>query len=370
VEFVSNVYLVDGRRVIQCNIRDITARKQIEAEVRKVNEELVAMVAELKKRDQEMQLLNRMNDLLQACTAQAEAYQVITLIAGELFAGQTGGLAILDPQDRHLEVVAHWGSERPMEMIFPWKDCWAMRRGQLHEVVDSQASLVCRHFIHPPETGYMCIPLMVQGETLGLLCLQGGERKDGHFTNQQLAVAIGEGIKLALFNIELRVELREQAIHDPLTGLYNRRYMEDSLERELSRARRRNTALCVSMLDINHFKRFNDTFGHAAGDVLLAELGRILLKNLRKSDIACRYGGDEFMLILPDSSLDDTRHRVQKILEQVNELRIWHNDQLLKSLTVSAGVAEAHEHNFNGREILQAADEALYAAKQAGHDLV
>ena len=110
----------------------------------------------------------------------------------------------------------------------------------------------------------------------------------------------------------------------------------------------------------------NDTFGHAAGDALLAELGRILRENLRKSDIACRYGGDEFVLILPDSSLDDTRHRVQQILELVKELRIWHGDQLLESLTVSAGVAAAHEHDFNGREILRAADEALYAAKQAG----
>jgi diguanylate cyclase (GGDEF)-like protein/PAS domain S-box-containing protein len=370
VEFVSNVYLVDDRRVIQCNIRDITDRKQTEAEIRKANEALVTLVAELKKRDQEMQSLNRMNDLLQACTTQVEAYQVITLVAGELFVGQTGCLAILNTRDRHFEVVVRWGSEWPMETIFSWEDCWAMRRGQLHEVLDPQAGLLCRHFIYPPDRGYLCVPLMVQGETLGVLCLLGGERTDGLFVDQQLAVAMGEGIKLALSNIELREELREQAIHDKLTGLYNRRYMEDSLARELSRAQRQNTCLCISMLDIEHFKCINDTFGHAAGDALLAELGRILLENLRKSDITCRYGGDEFVLILPDSSLDDTRHRVQQILKLVKELRIWHDGQLLESLTVSAGVAAAHEHNFNGHEILRAVDEALYAAKQAGRDLV
>lgn len=370
VEFVSNVYLVDGRRVIQCNIRDITARKQTEAEVRKANEELLALVAEMKKRDQEMQLLNRMNGLLQACMTQVEAYQVISLIAGELFAGETGCLSILHPWDQHFEVVARWGGEGPMETIFSWEDCWAMRRGQLHEVVDPQAGLLCRHFVHPPETGYLCVPLMVQGETLGVLCLMGGERKGEHFVDQQLAVAMGEGIKLALSNIELREELREQAIHDLLTGLYNRRYLEDSLAREIYRAQRRNTSLCVSILDIDHFKSINDTFGHAAGDTLLRELGRILRENLRISDIACRYGGDEFVLILPDSSLEDTRHRVQQIVELVKELRIWHGDQVLESLTVSAGVAVAHEHNFNRREILRAADEALYAAKQAGSDLV
>jgi diguanylate cyclase (GGDEF)-like protein/PAS domain S-box-containing protein len=370
VEFVSNVYLVDDRQVIQCNIRDITDRKQTEAEVRKANEELVTLVAELKKRDQEMQLLNRMNDLLQACTTRVEAYQVINLIASELFIGRTGCLAILNTRDRHFEVVVRWGSEWPMETIFSWEDCWAMRRGQLHEVLDPQAGLLCRHFIYPPDRGYLCVPLMVQGETSGVLCLLGGERINGHFVDQQLAVAMGEGIKLALSNIELREELREQAIHDTLTGLYNRRYMEDSLARELSRAQRQNTCLCISMLDIEHFKRINDTFGHAAGDELLSELGCVLRENLRTSDIACRYGGDEFVLILPDSSLDDTRRRVQHILELVKEMRIWHDGHLLESLTVSAGFAAAHEHNFNGLEILRAADEALYAAKQAGRDPV
>jgi diguanylate cyclase (GGDEF)-like protein len=287
-------------------------------------------------------------------------------MAGELFTGQSGCLAILHRRDQHFEVVARWGSEVLVETNFSWEDCWAMRRGQLHEVVDPQVGLLCNHFIHPPEAGYLCVPLMVQGETLGVLCLLGGEQKGGHFVDQQLAVAMGEGIKLALSNIELREELREQAIHDPLTGLYNRRYLEDSLARELYRAQRRNTPLCVSMLDIDHFKSINDTFGHAAGDALLAGLGRILRENLRMSDIACRYGGDEFLLILPDSSLDDTRQRVQQILELAKGLRIWYGDQLLESMTVSAGVVVAHEHDFNEHEILRAADEALYAAKHAG----
>lgn len=371
VEFVSNVYLEDGRKVIQCNIRDITARKQTEAEVRKANEELLALVTELKMRDHEMQLLNRMNDLLQACTTHLEAYHVITLIAGELFVSQTGCLSILYPRDRHFEVVARWGGKGPVETIFSWEDCWAMRRGQPHEVIDPQAGLLCRHFIHPPETGYLCVPLMVQGETLGVLCLLGGEQKGGgHYVDQQLAVAMGEGIKLALSNIELREELREQAIHDPLTGLYNLRYLEDSLAREVYRAQRRNTWLCVSMLDIDHFKSINDTFGHAAGDALLRELGRILRENLRMSDIACRYGGDEFVLILPDSSLHDTRQRVQQILQLAKELRLSHGDQLLESLTMSAGIAEMHEHDVNWRETLRAADKALYAAKQAGRGLI
>ena len=372
VEFVSNVYLVDSRRVIQCNIRDITARKQTEADVRKANEELVALVAELQRRDREMQLLNRMNDLLQSCTTQAEAYQVMALMASELFAGQNGCLAILQAWDQHLEVAARWGDEVMVESIFSLEDCWALRRGQLHEVIDPQVGLLCRHFIHPPQMGYVCLPLTVQGETLGVLCLIGAAARKGErqVSQPQLAVTVGEAIKLSLSNLKLREELREQATHDPLTGLFNRRYLEESLSRELYRAQRRKAPLCVAMLDLDHFKRFNDTFGHGAGDTLLREFGRIMLENLRKSDISCRYGGEEFVLILPDSSLADTRQRVEQIRALVRELQIRHGGQLLDTITLSAGVSGSREHGFIGRELLRAADEALYAAKQAGRDRV
>jgi diguanylate cyclase (GGDEF)-like protein len=124
------------------------------------------------------------------------------------------------------------------------------------------------------------------------------------------------------------------------------------------------------MLDLDHFKQFNDTFGHSAGDLLLREFGRLLREKLRKSDIACRYGGEEFVLILPDSSLADTRQRVEQIRALVRELQIRHGGQLLDTITLSAGVSGSREHGFIGRELLRAADEALYAAKQAGRDRV
>jgi len=372
VEFVSNVYLVEGWRVIQCNVRDITSRKHAEAGIHTANLELVALVAELQKRDQEMQVLNGMHDLLLSCKTQAEAYQVIALKASELFPGGSGCLAIFHAWDQQLEMVAQWGGEVKVDSLFSLEDCWALRRGQRHEVIDPQAGLLCRHFVHPPQTGYVCLPLMVQGETLGVLCLIGiAAWKDERQVNQhQLAVMMGEAIKLALSNLKLREELREQATHDPLTGLFNRRYLEESLSRELYRAERQKSPLCVAMLDLDHFKQFNDTFGHGAGDLLLREFGRLLREKLRKSDIACRYGGEEFVLILPDSSLADTRQRVEQIRALVRELQIRHGGQLLDTITLSAGVSGSREHGFIGRELLRAADEALYAAKQAGRDRV
>ena len=252
------------------------------------------------------------------------------------------------------------------------EDCWALRRGQLHEVSDPRAGLLCRHFVHQPNTGYLCVPLTVQGETLGVFCLVGAPAKRStHQVSQlQLAVTVSEAVKLSLSNLRLREKLRAEAIHDPLTGLFNRRYLEETLARELHRARRRNSTLCVAMLDLDNFKRFNDTFGHDAGDSLLRELGRLVRGKVRKSDIPCRYGGEEFVLVLPDSSLADAEHRVEQLRVLIKELQIPHGEQLLGALTVSAGVAQADEHSSNPNEILRAADQALYAAKNAGRDRV
>ncbi len=371
VEFVSNVYLVDGWRVIQCNVRDITARKQAEEGIRKVNDELRASVAELQRRDEEMKSLIRLNDLLQSCTTQAEAYQVVGLMANELFTEDSGGLAISGGRNQHLEKVAHWGNESPLKSPFSLEDCWAIRRGQLHEVIDPRVDLLCHHFVHQPQAGYLCVPLIVKSGATGLLCLTGAAGKlIGSVTRQQLAVAVGETIKLSLYNLKLREELREQATHDPLTGLCNRRYLEENLARELHRARRGNSPLCVVMLDLDNFKPFNDTFGHDAGDSMLRELAQALREKLRKSDISCRYGGDEFVLVLPDSSLADTHQRVEQIRVLVKEKQIRHGFSTPGAITVSAGVADAPEHGSTAAELLHAADNAMYAAKQAGGDRV
>jgi diguanylate cyclase (GGDEF)-like protein/PAS domain S-box-containing protein len=371
VEFVCNVYLVEGKKVIQGNVRDITDRKHAADGLRKANDDLLAVVAELQRRDHEMKLLNRMNDLLQTCTTQEEAYRVIALLALELFPGQSGSLASLRAWDQFLETVARWGDDAVPEALFSLEDCWAMRRGQPYEVVDPHASLLCRHFAHEPSTGYLCVPLTVHGETLGLLSLVGGveETEEHQAGRQRLAVTVGEAIKLCLSNLRLRAKLREQAMIDPLTGLSNRRYLEESLPRELHRATRTKAALGVAMLDLDHFKRFNDTLGHDSGDSLLREVGRVLRERLRKSDIASRYGGEEFVLVLPDSSPANTFQTVEEIRLMIRDLHIRHGDQLLGTVTVSAGVAQARE-GLTARDLLREADEALYAAKHAGRDRV
>jgi diguanylate cyclase (GGDEF)-like protein len=259
-----------------------------------------------------------------------------------------------------------------MQSAFSMEDCWALRRGQLHEVVTPQAGLLCHHFTHSPQAGYLCLPLMVQGETLGVLCLidsavQKGKHQSGP---RQLAVTVGETIKLSLSNLKLREELRQQAIHDPLTGLFNRRYLDETLPRELHLAQRRNAPLCVVMLDLDGFKQFNDSFGHGPGDELLREFGRVLGEHLRKSDISCRYGGDEFVLVLPDSSIADTQERMEQIRILLKLLEIHYGGQVLGMLTLSAGITQTPEHGTTAPDLLRKADKALYAAKESGRDRI
>jgi diguanylate cyclase (GGDEF)-like protein/PAS domain S-box-containing protein len=160
--------------------------------------------------------------------------------------------------------------------------------------------------------------------------------------------------------------LREQSVRDHLTGLFNRRYMEETLERELLRASRKQLSLGVIMLDADDFKRFNDTWGHAAGDAVLRELGKLLLGHVRGEDISCRYGGDEFIIVLPDASMDMTRERAERLCEHARHFNIQFEGQVLEAVTLSVGVAVFPENGGTSEAILKAADMALYRAKREG----
>jgi diguanylate cyclase (GGDEF)-like protein/PAS domain S-box-containing protein len=348
---------------------DITARKQAEESLRAANEQLGDTLDQLTRHDREMTLINQMDELLQNCQNQEEAYRVIGISLSELFSGQSGALARLRSSGQFLDTVARWGPAPNLESVFPSETCWALRRGHPHIVADPVRALSCQHFDHPSEQGYICLPLAVQGELIGLLHLDFAGRNGENERIQRLLVTVGEAIKLSLSNIRLRELLREQATHDPLTGLCNRRYLDETLPREVHRALRMEKPLCVAMLDIDHFKRFNDRFGHEAGDIVLRRIGQLLLESLRKSDIACRYGGEELTIVLPDSSLEDARTRMEEISRRIKTLELQYGSQNLPRITLSCGVAAlCPEHAANPFDLLNAADQALYRAKQAGRD--
>lgn len=370
VEFVSNVYVVDRKKLIQCNIRDITHRKRSETQMQQANETLSSLVTTLRQSNVQITQLKGMNEDLQRCEAPEDAYRVIGLAAAAIFGGQEGCLAVFHPSGQYMETVARWGEETQVKEVFSAEDCWAMRRGLPYESKSPRTSPACSHFIHPPETDYLCLPLIVQGEALGVLHLvrAPSTEEDQDIDRYRLAVTVGETIKLALADLRQRKALHEQATRDPLTGLFNRRYLEATLPRELHRTLRRRSCLSLAMLDLDHFKQINDTSGHDGGDEVLRVWGRVLSENLRGSDIACRYGGEEFVLVLPDSSLPDAKRRLERVRLLLETLEIPHQGRVLPPTTLSAGIAVAPEHGSSAEELLRAADAALYAAKHAGRN--
>jgi diguanylate cyclase (GGDEF)-like protein len=348
-------------------------------ELQQANERLTVLVNELEQYTREARLVSEMSGWLQTCLNVEEVSAVVAQAVPKLFPNEAGALYLFSASRNAAEAATVRGESLSIENVFAPNDCWALRRGQLHLVEDSHTGLLCRHLGHPPPASYMCVPMMAQGETIGMLYLQSSLRGRGQpegvrgnliESEQRLAVTVAEQVAMALANLKLRETLRIQSIRDPLTGMFNRRFMEESLEREIRRMARKKGQLGIIMIDIDHFKQFNDTFGHAAGDILLRELGNLLKTNIRSEDIACRYGGEEFVLIIPEVSLELTCKRAEQLREGFKHLNVQHGGRTLGPITISLGVAMFPEHGSTGEALLRAADAALYRAKAEGRDRV
>lgn len=353
-------------------IDDISKRKKAEAELQKANVQLSNWVAELEQRNQEIALLGEMSDILQACLTIEEAHEAVSQLVQPLFPDVSGGVFVMNSSKCLVEAVATWGADRfTSKTLFTPNECWGLRRGRVYRIEDTHRNIRCNHINHIScQAESLCVPMMAQGEAMGILYLI--SQKQGLLTTakQQLAVTVAEHVALALANLKLREALQQQSIRDALTGLFNRRYLEESLERDIQRAFRKQHSLGVIMIDVDHFKRYNDMFGHEGGDTVLRELGTFLKKNLRGSDIACRYGGEEITLILPEASLEVAIARAEQIREGVKHLVLKNRNQLLGAITLSLGVACFPEHGSTGQAVIQAADAALYRAKKEGRDRV
>ncbi len=355
---------------VQGIARDITKSKKIEAALQDANQKLEAWVSELEQRTREMTMLNEMGDILRACLTTEEAYNVIVRVAQQIFPAKVGALYVIAPSRNLVEAVAVWGDPALAERAFPPPECWALRRGRTHWIENSRSGLICRHIHHPAPDGYMCIPMMAQSEAIGVLHLMQPENVKMTESKQRLAVTMSEHIAMALSNLRLHETLRSQSIRDPLTGLFNRRFMEESLELEIRRASRNQRPLGMIMIDLDHFKYFNDNFGHEAGDLLLKELGILLRGNIRGEDIACRYGGEEFTLILPEGTGAVTRQRAEFYKEAIQRLDVHYRGHPLGRVTASMGVAIFPDHGRTAKALIEAADKALYRSKSAGRDRV
>ncbi|HET9401457.1 MAG TPA: GGDEF domain-containing protein [Candidatus Acidoferrales bacterium] len=336
-------------------------------------EELYSKTVKL---NRESALLSELSDLLQSSLSSEEAHRLIVDRAQILFPGTSGAVCMTASSRDIVEVVAKWGEPALAESFFAPKDCWGLRLGRVHLVDQDPVVLACAHLGAVRPARAMCVPMMAHGEALGLLYLDTGHVGSALSpallteAEHRLAKTFAEQAALALANLSMREILRMQSVRDPLTGLYNRRYMEESLERELRRAGRKKSSLGVMMLDVDHFKRFNDTFGHETGDAVLRILGNLFQSIFRGDDIVCRYGGEEFTIILPDASPESACQRAEQLREAARQAVAQIHGQALDRVTLSIGVAAFPEDGSSGEALLRAADSALYRAKQEGRDRV
>lgn len=352
-----------------------TIRRQAEsaAEVLSSSTRLSQSLEHLERRNTEISLLAEMARLLQTEMSQEETLQLASGYCKQLLEGSTGDLYLYRNSADALLPAASWGDferSQSYSAMGP-KDCWAIRRGHPH-LVEHSHELRCAHYSSGADSDgdvHWCLPLIAYGETLGLLHIRYLAGYGNLELSRQFAEAAAEQTALALANGRMRQVLQIQSIKDPLTGLYNRRFMEETLERELSKVRRGGADLSVIMLDLDNFKLLNDINGHSAGDAVLRSTASLLVSMTRGADVVCRFGGEELMIILPECTLEDALVRAEAIRASLEMMKPTLGQHTL-TVTASFGVASTALNGTDQAQLLQAADAALYEAKHRGKNCV
>jgi diguanylate cyclase (GGDEF)-like protein len=371
--FIVAMFLVgrENHQRLADYIRMKIEQEAMNADLQKVTLDLTDTLAVLRRRECELTTIARMSDMLQSCRTSTEAYPIIAETAAILFPLAGGSLARVNPETQDLTRVAAWGPSQSWSFPeFQEEDCRALRTDQEYETAGSRHAVRCQHLVTAEGKPCLCLPLKLQGKTRGLVSLvlaEGGAFDDAI---RQVLHSFADVVKLSLANLQFRETLVEQAFRDPLTGLFNRRYLMETLPREIRRSQRRRAPLTIAMLDIDHFKRFNDVYGHDAGDLVLAELAAQFAGALRADDVACRYGGEEFLFVLPGCSLAAAYQRMTEISLKTKGTANVIRGKKLPGITLSIGLAAWSDSLLASESLITAADKAMYAAKRMGRDRI
>ncbi|HZV61650.1 MAG TPA: diguanylate cyclase [Methylophilaceae bacterium] len=348
---------------------DITERKNHENQLRMSQ-------LEMAQHNREMQFINELNSYLQVCRSFEETHPIIQHYVTKIFADHAGVLYLFDESHSLVEPVVRWGEPQHSSptAILP-DDCWGLRQGKLHMVDDTDNVIICNHMNGKETHGYVCAPVIAQGEMIGVLTVTLGGKTEQQITRSRESVTrliamAADNLAMALVSLKLREALRNRSVRDPLTKLYNRRYLDETMARELSNCQRSGRSLGIIMLDIDHFKKYNDTHGHDAGDFVLVEVAALLQGKLRTGDIACRYGGEELVMVMPGASKEITAQRAEQMRAAIENHEFLYKGRNLTGVTASFGVASYPENGDNHASLAKCMDEALYEAKTAGRNCV
>ncbi len=364
---ITPVFSDDGRHTNFVAVgRDTTIRKTAD----KIADD--SRDFERRKRN-EANLLAEFNGWLQSTDSLSELFPVVSAFLSQLLPESSGAVYVYANSRDVLEGVCSWNNGQILANFEP-PDCWALRRGRNYFYGENKVDFLCNHIVEShteslPARHY-CLPIIAHGDTVGLLSIElpYSDDTNASLETQKLTSFCSEQISLAIANVRLREQLLDQSTRDPLTSLYNRRYFIECIRRELCSDNDKRIASLIS-IDVDHFKKFNDNFGHDAGDTVLREMSQVLINSFRGSDTPCRYGGEEFAIFMPGASANIATQRAEELRMAVENNAVLYNGEDLRT-TISCGVATFPDNGTTVQALIKNADRALYAAKDNGRNNV
>ncbi|MCK9384106.1 MAG: PAS domain S-box protein [Nevskia sp.] len=376
------------RRAPKCFVRiveDITERKLAEARVQQLTADLEKTVIERTQqlqrtmrswaeRNNELNLLAEMMGVLPAARDTREGSQIVARFLPRLFSRCSGAIYLEAGTPDHFPLLTQWRIDKILQASLVAEDCWALRRGQVLRIEDPGDPLLCPHInaVHGAQEPHVCVPVMALGDAVGMIYLQWSERVGAEYLppDPVLLATVAEQIGLAIGNVRLREELRRQAILDPLTSLYNRRHFDECLVRRIAKQKQADERFALLMIDLDHFKTINDSYGHDSGDEVLRVVAALLKRIVSSDETVFRLGGEEFVLLLDNEDGSNGLNQAERIRREVEKLRIVHKGHMLNEITVSIGIACCPDDTDDAVSLMQLADAALYVAKRGGRNRI
>jgi diguanylate cyclase (GGDEF)-like protein len=359
-------YATGDRRIGGISI-DITESIEAQRSLTDLNRQLEEKALELEAKKRELIYLSDMADMLYSCESENEVYKVVALTCSKLFPNMSGCIYTIANSKNYVQWNSFWGDERSSKEIFSPYECWALQRGKFNLLSPRNSGLICSHLIQPVSGTHLCVPLFGQGEIVGILHIYALEKIS--LEDQQITEIIARTLGFALNNLMIKQRLTHENLRDGMTQLFNQRYMQTITEQRLAEAERLGEPVGVIFLDIDNFKSYNSRYGHLTANIILQGLAKLLLKSIRSFDIACRWGGEEFVVVMPNMSLEMLRKRAEELRVNVEQMQLKDGNQILEGITASFGIAVS-EPGITVKDFLNRANQAMLEAKGTGKNRV
>ncbi|MEH1828719.1 MAG: diguanylate cyclase [Nostoc sp.] len=360
-DYATGAYRIGGISI------DITETIEAQRSLTDLNRQLAEKTLELEAKKRELIYLSDMADMLYSCESENEVHKVVALTCSKLFPNMSGSIYIISNSKNYAQMNSFWGGERSSKEIFSLSDCWALRRGKLNLLSPRNSGIICSHLIQPVSGTHLCVPLFAQSEVVGILHIDALEEIS--LEDQQIIETIARTLGIALNNLSIKQRLTHDNLRDGMTQLFNQSYTQSITEQRLAEAERSGQPLSIIFLDIDNFKSYNSRYGHITANIVLQGLAKLLLKSIRSFDIACRWGGEEFVIVMPNMTLETLRKRVEQLRIDIEQMQLKDSDQILEGITASFGIAVS-EPGITVKDFLNRANQAMLEAKRTGKNRV